>query len=150
MSTTPRSAPPALETPERLSFVRASMQRIGLTRFVLGGFLLALWAVLLFGTQLDFSIVFSDCLVRTGMNGILVLALVPAVRGGVGLNFGIPLGIVCGLLACVALMNADIRGSVHRKFERQNARFRCTEPLDRRRRVRGVPRNRRGWQVGLV
>ena len=44
------------------------------------------------------------------MNGILVLALVPGVRGGVGLNFGIPLGIVCGLLAAVALMNAGVRG----------------------------------------
>jgi simple sugar transport system permease protein len=45
------------------------------------------------------------------MNGILVLALVPAVRAGVGLNFGIPLGIVCGLLGMVLLMDAGLRGA---------------------------------------
>ena len=87
------------------------LRRLGLTRTVLLVFLIFIWGVSLFGTELDFSILFSDCLVRTGMNGVLVLALVPAVRGGVGLNFGIPLGIVCGLLGMVLLMDADIRGA---------------------------------------
>lgn len=84
--------------------------RLGLTRTVLLVFLVLIWAVALMGTQLDFSILFSDCLVRTGMNGILVLALVPAVRAGVGLNFGLPLGIVCGLFGMVFFMDLDIRG----------------------------------------
>lgn len=73
-------------------------------------FLVLLWAVALFGTDLSFSLLVSDCLVRTGMNGLLVLALVPAVRAGVGLNFGIPLGIVCGLLGMVLLMDMGLRG----------------------------------------
>lgn len=86
------------------------VQKLGLTRIVLLGFLILIWVVGLIGTDLNFSILFSDCLVRTGMNGVLVLALVPAVRAGVGLNFGIPLGIVCGLFGMVVLMDADIRG----------------------------------------
>lgn len=86
------------------------IRRIGLTRATLGGFLLVLWIVAIVGTELDFSILFSDCLVRTGMNGILVLALVPAVRAGIGLNFGIPLGIIAGLLGMVTLMDAGLRG----------------------------------------
>jgi simple sugar transport system permease protein len=39
-----------------------------------------------------------------------VLALLPAVQGGVGLNFGLPLGIVCGLVGCVAAMNWGVHG----------------------------------------
>jgi simple sugar transport system permease protein len=84
--------------------------RLGLTRTVLLAFLILIWVVGLAGTELNFSILFSDCLVRTGMNGVLVLALVPAVRAGVGLNFGIPLGIVCGLFGMVMLMDNGVRG----------------------------------------
>jgi simple sugar transport system permease protein len=86
------------------------LRRIGLTRATLGAFLLFLWVVALTSTGLDFSVLFSDCLVRTGMNGILVLALVPAVRAGIGLNFGLPLGIIAGLLGMVTLMDLGLRG----------------------------------------
>jgi simple sugar transport system permease protein len=43
-------------------------------------------------------------------NGLLVLALLPAVQGGVGLNFGLPLGILCGLVGCVVTLNAGVAG----------------------------------------
>ncbi len=88
------------------------LKRLGVTRTILAAFLLVLWIVSAVATELDLVLLFSDCLVRTGMNGILVLALVPAVRGGVGLNFGIPLGMVCGLLATVIFMNFDARGGL--------------------------------------
>lgn len=88
----------------------ALLRRIGLTRLVLSVFLLILWGLALFATDLNFAILVTDCLVRTGMNGVLVLALVPAVRGGMGLNFGLPLGAVCGLLGMVVLMDQDLRG----------------------------------------
>jgi len=90
--------------------VRAWVARIGFTRLILFGFLAVLWALALGATDLDPTILFSDCLVRTGMNGVLVLALVPAVRAGVGLNFGLPLGIVCGLFGMVTLMDLNLRG----------------------------------------
>jgi simple sugar transport system permease protein len=46
----------------------------------------------------------KDSLVRVGMNGILVLAMVPSINSGTGLNFGLSLGIVCGILAgCIAI-----------------------------------------------
>ena len=86
------------------------LARLGWTRGVLFLFLAGLWAVGLTATELNPSILFVDCLVRTGMNGVLVLALVPAVRAGVGLNFGIPLGIVCGLFGMVTLMDLGLRG----------------------------------------
>jgi simple sugar transport system permease protein len=52
----------------------------------------------------------TDCLLRVGRNGLLVLALLPAVQGGLGLNFGLPLGILCGLLGCVLTLNANLTG----------------------------------------
>ena len=46
----------------------------------------------------------KDSLVRVGMNGILVLAMVPSVNSGTGLNFGLSLGILCGMLAgCISI-----------------------------------------------
>jgi len=39
-----------------------------------------------------------------------VLALLPAIQGGLGLNFGLPLGIICGLLGCVITLNAAVGG----------------------------------------
>ena len=88
----------------------APFKKLGLTRTILFLFLLVLWGLVLGGTNLNSSILLTDCLVRTGMNGVLVLALVPAVRAGVGLNFGIPLGIVCGLFGMVTLMDLGLRG----------------------------------------
>jgi simple sugar transport system permease protein len=89
---------------------RSAFARIGVTRAVLGAFLVVLWLVTATTTKLDLSILLSDCLTRTGMNGILVLALVPAVRAGVGLNFGLPIGIVCGLFSMVTLLDRGLRG----------------------------------------
>lgn len=91
--------------------MRELLRRIGLTRTVLAVFLLLLWTTAITATTLDFSILLTDCLVRTGMNGLLVLALVPAVRAGVGLNFGIPLGMVCGLIGSIVVLDASMRGT---------------------------------------
>lgn len=46
----------------------------------------------------------KDSLVRVGMNGILVLAMIPSINSGTGLNFGLSLGILCGILAgCISI-----------------------------------------------
>lgn len=50
---------------------------------------------------LPMPVVFSDVLRRFGMNGLLVLAMVPSIKSGTGPNFALPVGIVCGLLAMV-------------------------------------------------
>jgi len=51
-----------------------------------------------------------DSLVRIGMNSVLVLALVPGIVSGTGLNFALSIGIICGLLAGCMAIELDLRG----------------------------------------
>ena len=102
--------PPASGPRINASSWRLFLANLGLTRGLLLGFLFLLWTVAAAATSLDLRLLFSDCLVRTGMNGVLVLALLPALRAGLGLNFGLPLGIVCGLIASVIMLDAGARG----------------------------------------
>ena len=53
---------------------------------------------------------FSDVFNRFGQNAILVLALVPMVQSGCGLNFGLPVGIIAGLLGSTLAMQFGLIG----------------------------------------
>lgn len=44
------------------------------------------------------------------MNGVMVLAMVPMIQSGCGLNFGLPLGIIAGLLGAVTSVQLDLHG----------------------------------------
>ncbi len=76
------------------------INKIGLPTLIIGVFWIAL---LIAGGALNISMstLMSDTLKRTGMNGILVLAMVPSIQSGTGPNFALPIGIVCGLFAIV-------------------------------------------------
>lgn len=84
--------------------LREGARDFGLARWIIVGFLALVWLVAALFTSSDLGTLLGDCLVRTGMNGILVLALVLPVRAGNGLNFGLPLGIVCGLVGGIAVV----------------------------------------------
>ena len=72
-------------------------QSIGLPRLIITGFVVVLCLLLpVLGLQSD--MLFSQSLTRIFMNLILVLAMVPSITSGIGMNYGLPLGIVCGLL----------------------------------------------------
>lgn len=87
------------------------IENAGWPRIIIALFLLALFIAAPFvGVRVDTSL--SDTLVRVGMNGILVLAMVPMVQSGCGLNFGLPLGIIAGLLGAVTSIQIGIRGSI--------------------------------------
>jgi simple sugar transport system permease protein len=89
--------------------LREHLREIGLPRLLIGLFLAALFAIAI-ATRMNIAALVTDSLLRIGRNGLLVLALLPAVQGGVGLNFGLPLGIVCGLIGCVVTLNAGLGG----------------------------------------
>lgn len=72
-------------------------------------FLMLLLAIA-FVLKQDVAAMLGDSLVRITMNGILVLAMVPSIVSGTGLNFGLSLGIITGLLAGCISIEMNLRG----------------------------------------
>ncbi|MBF0413508.1 MAG: ABC transporter permease [Desulfamplus sp.] len=54
--------------------------------------------------------IISDALIRLVMNGVLVLSLVPMLRAGIGINFGLSVGVIAGLIGMCISVNFTIRG----------------------------------------
>lgn len=94
---------------EKSSNFKDIVNRIGLPTIMIGGF----WLLLIItGGFLGISMttLVSDTLKRAGMNGILVLAMVPSIQSGTGPNFALPVGIVCGLFATVCSIEFGFTG----------------------------------------
>ncbi|MFA6844119.1 MAG: ABC transporter permease [Sphaerochaetaceae bacterium] len=89
--------------------IRDLIRHFGLPRIIIGLFLLLLFLVAPFvGVKVSTSL--SDTLNRFGMNCVLVLAMVPMIHSGCGLNFGLPLGIISGLLGATISMECQFTG----------------------------------------
>lgn len=71
---------------------------------------LVLLVILALFLDIPMTWIISDALVRLVMNGILVLSLVPMLRAGIGINFGLPVGIIAGLLGLCISVNLRIKG----------------------------------------
>ncbi len=89
--------------------VRKFIANFGWPRIIIAIFLLILFVIAPF-IGIDVGTSLSDMLVRVGMNGILVLAMVPMIQSGCGLNFGLPLGIIAGLVGAVTSMEQNWQG----------------------------------------
>ena len=80
--------------------IRDVVSTIGMPTMIIAAF----WVLTLVGgyvVGISMSALLSDTIKRAGMNGILVLAMVPAIQSGTGPNFALPIGIVCGLFGMV-------------------------------------------------
>lgn len=84
-------------------------ETLGLPRLIITSFVLLLFALALI-LRMDHTILISDSLVRIGMNGLLVLAMLPALVCGTGLNFGLPVGVICGLVGGAVALELNMRG----------------------------------------
>ena len=83
--------------------VKQAYKDFGLARTIILVFFLLLCTVVL-ARGLNFKDLFSSVLGRLPMDGVLVLAMVPGILCGIGLNFGISLGLIGGLLAmCISI-----------------------------------------------
>lgn len=79
------------------SHFQVMLEDFGVPRLMIAGFLLALFIITPFiGINPVRQI--TNIINRFSWNGVLVLAMVPMIHSGCGLNFGIPLGILAGLL----------------------------------------------------
>ncbi len=91
--------------------IKGLIQDFGLPRLIITGFLILLLIVApIVGADLPTQI--SNIINRFSWNGILVLAMVPMVHSGCGLNFGLPLGIISGLLGATISIELGFTGPV--------------------------------------
>lgn len=86
-----------------------ALKKFGLPRIIIIIFFLLLW-VAAYTQGLHVPGLLKDTTVRIGMNLIMVLAMVPAIRSGIGLNFALPIGIICGILGGVMAIEFEMAG----------------------------------------
>ena len=85
------------------------VHNFGLPRVIIAGFLLALFILApVVGADLPTQI--SNTIKRFSWNAVMVLAMVPMVHAGCGLNFGLPLGIISGLLGATMSIQFGFTG----------------------------------------
>ncbi|MFW5855795.1 MAG: ABC transporter permease subunit [Bacillota bacterium] len=84
---------------------------IGYPRLIIGLFLFVLLIMALM-LNMHMPEIYSNILIRTAMNGILVLAMVPSIQAGLGPNFALPIGIVCGLVGAVISIETGQTGYI--------------------------------------
>lgn len=89
--------------------INGFIKDFGWPRIIIGLFLVALFvAAPFFGVRLDTSI--NDVVVRFGMSAIMVLSMVPMIQSGCGLNFGVPVGLVAGMIGAVVSLEFNLTG----------------------------------------
>ena len=89
--------------------IKRAVDYLGVSKLVVLGFLLVLM-LSVFPLGINPGMIYADCLVRVGMNGFLVLAMMISIVCGAGLNFGLPIGILCGLFGGSIAVQFDWSG----------------------------------------
>ena len=88
---------------------RELLDSFGLPRLIIACFLLLL-LIAAPCVGLDFPTQITNIITRFSWNAVMVLAMVPMVHSGCGLNFGLPLGIVSGLLGATLSIELGYTG----------------------------------------
>lgn len=83
--------------------------RIKPSQIIITGFMFLLFVVAAL-LKMDLFTVINTSFVKFAMNGVLVLSLIPMINAGVGMNFGMPVGIVSGLIGMCITVNLRITG----------------------------------------
>ena len=87
--------------------LKASMKQVNIPRLIIILFFLLI-LLLAYVNGIDVNSYIGSILKYWGMWGVLVLAMVPSIKCGIGPNFGISLGIVCGLLGSLLALEFGI------------------------------------------
>ncbi|MDO5703187.1 MAG: ABC transporter permease, partial [Lachnospiraceae bacterium] len=99
------------ENRQEKSWIGKIIEDFGLPRLIIAMFLLLLLILAPFvGADLPTQI--TNIIARFSWNGVLVLAMVPMVHSGCGLNFGLPLGIISGLLGATLSIEFGFTGPI--------------------------------------
>ncbi|MGJ0847489.1 simple sugar transport system permease protein [Tissierella praeacuta DSM 18095] len=84
-------------------------KKIGFPRLIISAFLIVL---LIAAAMLNIPLsgIWKDIFTRFGMNAILVLAMVPSIQSGIGINFNLPLGVIFGLIGALISIELGLTG----------------------------------------
>ena len=91
--------------------LKSMVRNFGLPRLIIAGFLLLLFIAAPF-VGADFWTQISNTINRFSWNAVMVLAMVPMIHSCCGLNFGLPLGIISGLLGATLSIELGFTGPV--------------------------------------
>ena len=97
MKTIPPARWPTDLEKAQMGTMTAMVSSFGLPRIIISGFLLVLFILTPF-VGVDLPTQITNITNRFSWNAVLVLAMVPMIHAGCGLNVGLPLAIICGLL----------------------------------------------------
>ncbi len=89
--------------------LRSRLKEFGLPRMIIAAFLLLMLILAPF-TGANFWSQITNVFNRFSWNAVLVLAMVPMVHSGCGLNFGLPVGIIAGLLGATLSIELGFTG----------------------------------------
>ena len=95
--------------PTPLERIQSAFKSFGLPRMIIAGMLLVLLIAAPF-VGANFWMQITNVMNRFTWNGVLVLSLVPMIHSGCGLNFGLPLGIIAGLLGSTLSLELGFTG----------------------------------------
>ena len=84
-------------------------KRIGFPRLIIS-ILFLIMVILAYILNISMSGIVTDVFTRFGMNAILVLAMVPSIQSGIGINFNLPLGVIFGLIGVLISMELGLTG----------------------------------------
>jgi simple sugar transport system permease protein len=85
------------------------MKGLRLPQIIMLAYLALLMAGSLYIGISPFSTI-SDGLVKVAMNGVLVISLIPMVNCGMGMNFGLPIGVTAGTIGLLMAIQMRITG----------------------------------------
>ena len=97
MKTIPPARWPTELEKAQMGTMTAMVSSFGLPRIIIAGLLLLLF-ILTPVVGVDLPTQITNIINRFSWNAVLVLAMVPMIHSGCGLNCGLPLAIICGLL----------------------------------------------------
>ncbi|MDO5755745.1 MAG: ABC transporter permease [Tissierellia bacterium] len=83
--------------------------KIGFPRLIITVFLIVL-LIMSYILDIEQGALWTSILERFGMNVLLVLAMVPSIRSGTGINFNLAIGVVMGLIGALIALEMELTG----------------------------------------
>ena len=98
-----------MEKKNEKGMLRRAVDSYGIPRLIITGFLMSMFVLAPFA-GVDLWTQFTNVINRFSWNAVLVLAMVPMIHSGCGLNMGLPLAIISGLLGATLSIELGFTG----------------------------------------